>query len=307
VKIKQKLREQARAFLRSNSSLRMALDEVRPLPEMRNLARTFGAWRFERGSMTSGSLGYASYKERSIDRSIRSPHIQRCFRDGSLPKGYGFRMDERIVEYPWAFSMLADQAHLILDAGSTFNYKYLLDSPQLRNKSITIMTLDFEGFVARPKPASYVYGDLRDTPFRDNYFDTVACLSTLEHVGMDNSVYTDDPSKIENDADAYIDAVLEMVRITKPGGKVLLTMPYGQARNWGWFQVFDQRMVNSIIHYLPDCRVSETYFKYSNDQWQFATKSDCSDCSCYVPGLSSFRPSDGLAFSRGVVCLCIEK
>ena len=39
---------------------------------------------------------------------------------------------------------------------------------------------------------SCLYEDLRALPYRASYFDAVACISTLEHVGMDNRLYGSD-------------------------------------------------------------------------------------------------------------------
>jgi ubiquinone/menaquinone biosynthesis C-methylase UbiE len=40
---------------------------------------------------------------------------------------------------------------------------------------------------------SYVYGDLRNTILKDQCFDEIVCISTLEHIGMDNTMlYTKD-------------------------------------------------------------------------------------------------------------------
>src|SRR3954452_702969 len=54
-----------------------------------------------------------------------------------------------------------------------------------------IVTLAPEAAAYWSRGISYVYGDLRDLPYRDGYFDTVVCISAVEHVGMDNSVYGD--------------------------------------------------------------------------------------------------------------------
>jgi SAM-dependent methyltransferase len=284
----------------------MAFDDVAPLRALRNVVTAIAAWQFAHTGMVPHTLGYNSYKAKAIERAITDARVLQQFTRGKLPSRYGYHIDERIVEYPWAFSRLPAGARRILDAGSTFNYRHVLRTKALAGREITILTLDREGFVSAPQRVSYVYDDLRDLPFRDGRFDAVVCLSTLEHVGLDNSVYTPDPSKKENEPTNYLRAVRELVRVTSPGGRLLLTMPYGRHRNWGWFQVFDATMVNTIIHLVAPREVSETYFKYSGGQWQFATRVECDDCDSYVPGMSAERPSDGLAFSRGIVALCVE-
>ena len=300
------LRRFLRGVVHSHPSVRMAFDDVTPLRMLRNTATYVAAWRFAHSGMTPHTLGYNAYKAKAIERSITDARVLQQFSNGRLPAGYGYHLDERIVEYPWAFSQLPASARRILDAGSTFNYRHILRADALADREITILTLDREGFISAPQKVSYVYDDLRALPFRDAWFDATVCLSTLEHVGLDNSVFTPDPSKRENDPGAFVGAVRELIRVTRSGGRLLLTMPYGKHRSWGWFQVFDARMVQAIVDVVAPRKVSETYFKYSGSQWQFATRAECDDCDSYVPGMSAERASDGLAFSRGIVALCVE-
>jgi SAM-dependent methyltransferase len=53
-----------------------------------------------------------------------------------------------------------------------------------------------------------VFGDARRLPFGDGTFDTVASFEVLEHI--------DSPEQVMS----------EMARVTKPGGRVLLTVPF---------------------------------------------------------------------------------
>jgi len=63
--------------------------------------------------MKPWTKGYAEYKLREIDRALRSGE----FRADNLPAGYGFRLDERIVEYPWLFSRLPLGSGTLLTPG----------------------------------------------------------------------------------------------------------------------------------------------------------------------------------------------
>jgi len=60
---------------------------------------------------------------------------------------------------------------------------------------------------------------LRQTMFGDHVFDTVASISTIEHIGLDNQMlYTGDPRDAEADREGFVPAVKEFKRILKPGG-----------------------------------------------------------------------------------------
>ena len=52
--------------------------------------------------------------------------------------------------------------------------------------------------------------DATNMKFKDNTFDTVTCISALEHI------------------DNYKKTANEMIRVLKPGGVLILTVPYGK-------------------------------------------------------------------------------
>ena len=140
--------------------------------------------------------GYIEYKEDEIARLLR----EGSFAANKLPARYGFRLDERIIEYPWLFSRLPTGEGRLLDAGSVLNFEFVLEQPALRKKKIDICTLAPEPRCFWRKGISYVYEDLRQLPYCDGLFDWIVCLSTIEHVGMDNALYTGAAAKDERDA-----------------------------------------------------------------------------------------------------------
>jgi len=60
-----------------------------------------------------------------------------------------------------------------------------------------------------PKGAKFVKGDMCALPFKDNYADYIECLEALEHLPFRD---------VER-------AVLEMYRVLKPGGKLVVMVP----------------------------------------------------------------------------------
>src|SRR5438093_12516774 len=73
-----------------------------------------------------GGGAYAGIKDLAIGRVLDDPALLGRFRSGRrLPRGYGFALDERIVELPWVMGM--KPAGRTLDAGSALNQRVMLD------------------------------------------------------------------------------------------------------------------------------------------------------------------------------------
>jgi SAM-dependent methyltransferase len=246
------------------------------------------------------SPGYQTVKR----RIIKSALDRGLLRDGKdLPSGYGVAMDERVVEYPWIFSRLAAVGKM-LDAGSTFNHDYLLERPPLQGADLTIMTLAPEKRCYWYKGYSYVFGDLRNTMFADHTFDTVASISTIEHIGLNNALlYTGNPEDAEADEEGFVSAMKEFRRILKPGGTCFISVPFGQRANLGWYQVFDRGMVEKIIETFQPASRKVDYFGYSRDGWSRGSAESLANATVYDVHTGKGWNADRAASSRAVACL----
>lgn len=250
------------------------------------------------------SLGYQAYKEVNIQNTI----LAGSFDTKKLAPGYGFRIDERIIEYPWLFSRLPLGNGRLLDAGSILNFNFIKSQKALSNKKIFISTLAPEDNCFWKDGISYVYEDLRETCYRDNYFDWVVSLSTVEHIGLDNTIlYTADGSKKENRPSSYLGAIKEFYRILKPGGVLYLSVPYGKYKNHNWFQVFNEEMIGRLIDTFSPASFNEFYFKYESEGWRVSTKEGVKDATCFDMHFQKIYDPDYAAFSRGIVCLEMVK
>jgi len=250
------------------------------------------------------SFGYNEYKWKMIEKYLDF----NLFNEENFLKNFGFRIDDRIIEYPWFFSRLPKQQGILLDAGSILNYERIISHPLLLNKKIHILTLAPEHHCFWQKGISYVFEDLRNSCYKENYFDWIVCLSTMEHVGFDNTMlYTNDFSKKEYNPLSYLSAVKELHRILKPGGTLYLTVPFGKNKNYGWFQVFDEKMIDDVIKKFFPSSYTETYFRYLPDGWEKSTRLLSKNATFFDIHTQKNYDSDFAAGSRAVVCLEMVK
>ncbi|CAN1212236.1 Methyltransferase type 11 domain-containing protein [Tumidithrix helvetica PCC 7403] len=248
--------------------------------------------------------GYNVYKERQIKQILDSQE----FNANLLKQNYGLRLDERVIEYPWLFSQLPKYSGYLLDAGSALNHSFLISREVLNSKHIFISTLAPETNYFSHRDISYVYEDLRSTCYKNDFFDWIVCISTLEHIGLDNTMlYTTDESKKESDFNSYLSAIKEFYRVLKIGGTLFLTVPFGKYVNHGWFQVFDSEMVDLVISTFSPTFVTEFYYQYENNGWQISSREKSKNATCFdIHKQKTYEP-DFLAFSRAIVCLKLVK
>ena len=246
---------------------------------------------------------YTPYKFSEIKRLLEQP-----FEPSQLPCPYGRWLDERIIEFPWLLSQLPEGSGTLLDAGSALNYDFILRHPKLRTKDLTIMTLAPEAECFWRRQISYVYGDLRQTAFRDSCFDYIASLSTIEHIGLDNTrYYSADRAKAQNDPETYPAAITELRRILRPGGSLFLTVPFGRHSVRDWLQVFDGDRIDRIVTTFRPSLHSETYFRWSEPHgWRLSSRAECADAP-YFDHRSEPAWPGAPAAAGAVACLTLIK
>ena len=149
------------------------------------------------------------------------------------------RADERVVEIPWVLSRLRTRGR-VLDVGYAFAeaaYLAALLRADVDLVGVDLAERDVGGL-------EVVQADVRSLPFADRSFDQVLLVSTLEHVGADNTVYG-----IEGDRDdgAREVALRELARVLTRNGSLLVTVPLGEPGDHGWFRQDDERGWTSLF------------------------------------------------------------
>jgi SAM-dependent methyltransferase len=150
--------------------------------------------------------------------------------------------DERAIEIPWCLARYDGEGR-VLDVGYAFaEPAYLAGLTALGASGLTGVDLA----QAEVPGLRAVSGDLRRLPFDEGAFDLVLCISTLEHVGRDNTAYG---LAREEDEEGLAAALRELRRVLSRRGRLLVTVPCGaeedlggqvQLEPRGWVRRFQQ-------------------------------------------------------------------
>jgi SAM-dependent methyltransferase len=137
-------------------------------------------------------------------------------------------LDERAIEIAWTLGRYRGERR-VLDTGYAHAEPIwiaaLLDAG--------IEELVGVDLVEREVPRMRtVVADMRKLPFPSRSFDTVFCVSTLEHVGADNTRYG---AEAERDPDGPRVALHELRRVTARRGRILVTVPTGRRPDSEWY------------------------------------------------------------------------
>jgi SAM-dependent methyltransferase len=209
-------------------------------------------------------------------------------------------MSERIVEYPLVFQKIKKPNSHILDIGSSESFlPYQLASlghfvvasdlfppnQQWRMRARRghwAVQEDWGGYLFRHPGLHFVREDATRLGQADATFDYVTAISTVEHFGC-YGVRAPDPTAVGRSA------MSEMHRVLKPGGILLVSVPYGTGgdsrRNWLLQLVFNEPLLAS---YLEGFAVMEQrYFAYHRDHWRECARAEAEqmDCSTRTTGM----------------------
>jgi SAM-dependent methyltransferase len=150
--------------------------------------------------------------------------------DGAIVPNFAFHrtwdpVHSRCIEYPWVASRYNGEQK-ILDVGSAkSNIQWLLWLDSLK-KDVALVDLD--EMDRNYAHIDYHNANMLELPFDDSTFDIVFAVSVIEHVGLADAQVTNARKNVVVQNGDYL-AFRELMRVLKPGGRALITIPFGIA------------------------------------------------------------------------------
>ena len=170
--------------------------------------------------------------------------------------------DERVIEIPWVLSRLVASGR-VLEVGYAFAEAAYLAG--LLRAGVELVGVDLAE--REVDGVERVVADVRALPFDDGSVDQVLLVSTLEHVGADNTGYG---LAAENDPGSRVDALRELARVLRPGGRLLVTVPLGEPGDHGWYRLDDvpgwTRLFESAGLFVEE----QEAYELTDDGWRAA-------------------------------------
>ena len=210
--------------------------------------------------------------------------------------------DERVIEIPWALSRLVLSGRVV-EVGYAYAEPVYLAG--LLRAGVELVGVDLAE--RDVEEMERVTADVRSLPLPDDSVDQVLLVSTLEHVGADNTGYGLDA---EDDPASRADALQELRRVLVPKGSLLVTVPLGEPGDHGWFRLDDVDGWTALFTSAGFFVEEQEAYELTGEGWRSAPSFDPQGvgygnrgpaasavlCTELAPGrLGPLAPPDGLA------------
>jgi O-antigen chain-terminating methyltransferase len=214
-----------------------------------------------------------------------------------LPQIYGRKLPERVIELLLAWITYRRDLK-ILDVGhaNAMNCHLRLLSNLEEPKDLTGIDISAPTYNPHLYYGESVIGEITHAPFLDDSFRLIWCISTLEHIGKDNSSY----NCLQQLGSTDIQALDEMLRIVANGGSILITVPFGKYEDHKWFTNYDTEHLQQLLQRVrPKANCEEFYFRHTHENgWTSTIPQELESTGYY---------DEENAGAAGLVAVYIEK
>ncbi len=247
--------------------------------------------RFEGGQLKGFMPAYVVNRDKAIESLLSEITANGEFNSKLLERPELAQFDERVVEYAKSWQIINELREnfgsTLCDVGCVLNNE-LIKSHLVEHTSFHAFANPALEKLVYDKNFAYFLGDIRTMNIPPVWsFDCVTCLSTLEHLGMDNTRYGGDcadfEGEIENPQRFAIEGLLSVKRLVATGGKLMLSVPFGPfeyVKVFGQpekpiYYTFDQDRLNDLVSVLDNFEVKiSIYYVIKEKGWYLGTVSD---------------------------------
>lgn len=200
---------------------------------------------------------------RALERFPRLKSRLAGFLRGALEKVFAPAMvtTERVTEYPFVFQNLDGVGGPVLDVGCCTSRLPIA----LASRGFRVIGIDVTPYPYRHPNFRAVCGDAMRLPFATGSFGAVLTVSVTEHIGLGH--YGDPTAEHGDQA-----AVGEIARVLRPGGRAIITVPFGRAMTDGCQRVYDRPRLHRLMAPLETQRIE--YASSRAGLWTPATEAE---------------------------------
>lgn len=200
-------------------------------------------------------------------------------------------VNERVVEVPFVWRQLdLPLRSRILDFGCVDSLLPI----QLASVGYEVSGIDLRPYSYTHPNFSFQQRNLVDA-FAQDTFDGVMSVSVVEHIGLgrygDESMPGDSDTKVMD----------EICRILKPGGMLILSVPFGRKFDGNrYYRVYDQAGIDRLLSNFS-IENQEFYRRYDGSYWVSCSGDDIADLA------SGDEPDNPSRTVNGVFCVKARK
>jgi SAM-dependent methyltransferase len=165
---------------------------------------------------------------------------------------------ERIVEHIFVHTRLPQPPARVLDLGCAESTNAL----EMASLGYDVVGVDLRELPLEHPSLRTLRADIGNLPLPDDSFDVVVSLSTIEHVGLDWYAKTPEGTNDHR-------VIAEVKRVLRPGGRLVLTIPFGRHTVTPVHRVYDRPMLDALL--APLRRVETCFAIRNGDSWSYTT------------------------------------
>jgi SAM-dependent methyltransferase len=205
-------------------------------------------------------------------------------------------ISERLVEYPFLARNLIslDTKARILDIGSA-NSPLTKAISKFGNKKWQVIGIDIATASEKFDSLSLTRMDARLLGFRDEVFDQIICISTIEHIGIPSDYY----NIRQSDKLGDMRAISEIYRVLKKGGAVIATLPYGNKIKKQDHRIYSKSSLDNLT--LGFSVIRKEFYRYDDGKWKKCKNRSIAD------KISNTKRISPYFHSRVCACLLLRK